>query len=214
MASLGLEGTGRIPVKVAVLGEEGTLGGRKIFYFSGQKIQRSGRNEPQKLLCRFPLIEGHPDEFRKAAKSQLPYFSWPFPLFYFSLLLVTLGLCCCVRAFSRRGRRWLFHVARGSGVAAHGLSCSAARGILPGRGWALWPRHWQGGFLTTVRPGKSQRAFLFPQQFSLVSLPSNQSSVQLRKEAQEWEEGSAGSGIYSTLLFFSWTDFFEGLSLF
>ena len=26
--------------------------------------------------------------------------------------------------------------------------------------------------------------------------------------------GGVGSGIYSTLLFFSWTDFFEGLSLF
>ena len=41
MASLGLERTERIHVKVAVLGEEGTLGGRKIFYFSGQKIKRS-----------------------------------------------------------------------------------------------------------------------------------------------------------------------------
>ena len=76
--------------------------------------------------------------------------------------MAALGLCCCVQAFSSCGERGLLFVAVrglliavaslvgstgsrhvGSVVVAHGLSCSAARGIFPDQGLNPCPLHWQ-----------------------------------------------------------------------
>ena len=42
----------------------------------------------------------------------------------------------------------------------HGVSCSAACGILPDQGSNPCPLHWLGGFLTTAPRGKSLHLFL------------------------------------------------------
>ena len=168
MASLGLEGTGRIHVKVAVLGEEGTLGGRKIFYFSGQNIKRSCRNEPQNLLCRFPLIEGYPDEFTKLqnlnfhTSADLSLFLFFFIYYWLhrvffavwglSLDAASSGFSCC-----------------GAGALERRLSSCGTRAQLPcgmwdlpGPGMGPVSPALVGGFLTTGPPGKSQLTFLIP----------------------------------------------------
>ena len=80
-----------------------------------------------------------------------------------------LGLCCCTQAFSSCGEQGLLFIAvhglfiavaslvehslwacglqylwyTGSVVVAHGLSCSAARGIFPDQGSSPCPLHWQ-----------------------------------------------------------------------
>ena len=66
------------------------------------------------------------------------------------LFLAVSGLRCCVRVFSSCGEQGLLFVAvRGllivmaSLVVAHGLSCSAARGIFPDQGLNPCPLHWQ-----------------------------------------------------------------------
>ena len=82
------------------------------------------------------------------------------------LFLAALGLCCCVRAFSSCSEWELLFVAvqglliavaslvehglqarglqsAGSVVVAHGLSCSATRGIIPDQGSNPCPLHWQ-----------------------------------------------------------------------
>ena len=168
MASLGLEGTGRMHVKAAVLGEEGTLGGRKIFYFSGQKIKRSWRNEPQKLLCRFPLIEGYPDEFRKLqilnfhTSADLSLFLFLFIYCWLHWVFVAmwgLSLDTASSGFS----------CFGSGALERRLSSSSTRtqlpcGMwdLPGPGMGPVSPALVGGFLTTGPPGKSQLTFRIP----------------------------------------------------
>ena len=95
-------------------------------------------------------------------------FSLSFSFFFFLIYLIylflaALGLCCCVRAFSRCGE-WgatlrcgarASHCggfscckaralsARASVVVAHGLRCSVACGIFPDQGLNLCPLHWQ-----------------------------------------------------------------------
>ena len=78
------------------------------------------------------------------------------------LFLAVLGLCFCVRAFSSCGKRGPLFIAvrgpltvaaslvvehklqsAGSVVVAHGPSCSAACGILPGQGSNPCPLPWQ-----------------------------------------------------------------------
>ena len=78
------------------------------------------------------------------------------------LLLAALGLRCSARASSSCGERRLLFIAvcglliavaslvmehglwsAGSVVVAHGLSCSAACGILPDQGSNRCPQHWQ-----------------------------------------------------------------------
>ena len=78
------------------------------------------------------------------------------------LFLALLGLCSCVRAFSRCGeQRLLFVVVRrrlivvaslvaehglrnmASGVVAHGFSCPMACGIFLDQGLNPYPLHWQ-----------------------------------------------------------------------
>ena len=82
--------------------------------------------------------------------------------FYYYLFLVALGLCCCAWAFSSCSEQGLLFVAvhrlliavasrcraralgaRASGVVAHRLSCSVARGIFPDQGSNPCPLHWQ-----------------------------------------------------------------------
>ena len=69
--------------------------------------------------------------------------------FFFFLIYffgAALGLCCCVRAshcggFSCCGA-WALGT-QASVVVAHGLSCSAACGILPDQGSNPCPLHWE-----------------------------------------------------------------------
>ena len=91
------------------------------------------------------------------------------------LLLVALGLCCCVPAapgsfeqglLSSCGMQashcggvpcwdlWALHT-WASVVVMHGLSCPKACGIFPDQGSNLCPPALAGGFLTTGSPGKS-----------------------------------------------------------
>ena len=50
----------------------------------------------------------------------------------------------------------------GSVVVAHGLSCSTACGIFPGRGLEPVSPALAGGFLTTAPPGKSNIVEYYP----------------------------------------------------
>lgn len=142
-----LEGTGRIHVKVAVLGEEGTLEAGNILLLR-QNIKRSCRNEPQNLLCRFPLI-GRISRWPQSCKISTSILSWPFSfLFFFIYYWLHRGLFCCVRAFSRCGQQWL--LCCGAGALERRLSKGGTRaqllqvhvGSSRDQGWDLCPRHW------------------------------------------------------------------------
>ena len=90
------------------------------------------------------------------------FFSFFLKYLFIYLFMAVLGLRFCARAFSSCGKRghsssrctglslsrplllWSTGSRRaGSVVVAHGLSCSAARGILPDQGPNPCPLHWQ-----------------------------------------------------------------------
>lgn len=85
-------------------------------------------------------------------------------------LLAVLGLCCCMQAFSScsdggystEARVLLIEVA--FLVAEHGLVCTGsvvvAHGIFPDRGRNPRSPALEGGFLSTVQPGKSFDLFI------------------------------------------------------
>ena len=95
--------------------------------------------------------------------------------FSFKLYLAVLGLGCCAWVFSSCGEQGLLCSwsvvtslvvkhglwSAGSAFVAHGLSCSAAYGILvPGTGMETMPPALAGRFFTTGPPGKPFRLFL------------------------------------------------------
>jgi len=107
---------------------------------------------------------------RCSSVTLLPVGNWILGMLFFKicllyhLFLAVQGLCCCMWAFSNcreqgllsscgaglltavapLGGAWaLVLVHMGSGVVAHGLSCSTARGIFPDQGLNPFLLHWQ-----------------------------------------------------------------------